>query len=85
MHVKYANLHSLYSVPNVFVTDDGAIVVARALRVVCVGFATDWRGVALRTTVLFVPLRAVVVGIFVVVLALRDVLLTVDALRAVAV
>lgn len=63
IQVKYAFLHVLYPVPNVFVTVDGAIVVARALRagrddVVCV-----LCGAVLRITVVVDVLRAVFDGV----------------------
>ena len=50
----------LYSVPNVFVTDAGATVVARGERATRAD-DTDWRGAALRTTDLFVVPRDFVV------------------------
>ena len=57
----------LYSVPKVFVTDDGAIVVARGERAARAD-DTDWRGVALRMTDLSDAVRATC-DVFV---ALRD-------------
>lgn len=64
--MKYASRQTLYSVPNVFVTLDGATVVARAARALraAVDAPRDCWGGALRTTVLVRALRAVVWVVF---------------------